>query len=58
MIATIVLICGVVASLALGVLVAYTLCWTMFGLFRIHTRQVTAARIAAEPEAKLGTISS
>jgi uncharacterized protein (DUF2062 family) len=43
------LVCAVLASLASGVLVAYGVCLTMFGIFRIHARQVAekpAARVA------------
>lgn len=38
------LLCAVVASLGLGVAVAHGLCVAMFGIFRIHARQVAAAR--------------
>jgi hypothetical protein len=34
------LVCAVLASLAAGVLVAYGVCVGMFGLFRMHARQV------------------
>lgn len=44
LVATIVLICGVVVSLASGVLLAHGLCVSMFALFRIHASQVTAGR--------------
>ena len=37
---SIVLICAVLASLAIGVLVAYGVCMAMFKVFRIHARQV------------------
>jgi uncharacterized protein (DUF2062 family) len=37
---SIVLICAVLASLAVGVLVAYGVCMGMFNVFRIHARQV------------------
>ena len=37
---SVMLVCAVLASLAAGVLVAYGVCLTMFGLFRIHARQV------------------
>lgn len=39
---SIVLISAVLASLAAGVLVAYGVCVAMFGLSRIHARQVAA----------------
>lgn len=40
LISSIVLICAVLASLAVGVLVAYGVCIGMFGAFRMHVRQV------------------
>jgi hypothetical protein len=43
-ISSIVLICAVLASLAVGVLVGYWVCMAMFGVFRIHARQVASAR--------------
>jgi hypothetical protein len=46
---SVVLVCAVLASLASGVLVAYGLCVTMFGIFRMHAAQVTTqskARVA------------
>jgi uncharacterized protein (DUF2062 family) len=39
---SIMLICAVLASLALGVLVAYGVCMAMFRAFQIHVRQVAA----------------
>jgi hypothetical protein len=39
---SIVLIAAVLASLGAGVLLAYGVCLAMFGLFRIHVRQVAA----------------
>lgn len=50
---SIVLISAVLASLAVGVLVAYGSCITMFRLFRIHARQV-----AAERQARAGVVAS
>jgi hypothetical protein len=43
---SIVLISAVLASLAAGVLIAYGVCVAMFGIFRIHARQVAAVRMA------------
>ena len=43
---SIVLISAVFASLAAGVLLAYGICMAMFGIFRIHARQVAAERSA------------
>jgi hypothetical protein len=39
---SIVLICAVLASLAVGVLAAYGVCMAMFGVFKMHVRQVAA----------------
>jgi predicted phage tail protein len=39
---SIVLVCAVLASLAVGVLVAYGVCMAMFGVFQMHVRQVAA----------------
>jgi hypothetical protein len=39
---SIVLMSAVLASLAVGVLVAYWVCMAMFGVFRMHVRQVAA----------------
>ena len=41
---SIVLICSVLASLAMGVLVAYAVCIGLFQMFRIHSRQVRQQR--------------
>ena len=41
---SILLLCGIAASLALGVLAAYGLCVGMFAIFRIHARHAAAAR--------------
>lgn len=43
---SIVLISAVLASLAMGVLIAYGICITMFKVFRIHAKQVAAERQA------------
>ncbi len=39
---SIMLVCAVLASLAIGVLVAYGVCQAMFKVFRMHVRQVAA----------------
>jgi hypothetical protein len=44
---TVVLLCAILASLAGGVLLAYSLCGAMFRLFRIHSIQVAQQRIAS-----------
>jgi uncharacterized protein (DUF2062 family) len=41
---SIVLVCAVLASLAVGVLVAYGVCMTMFRVFQMHVQQVAAER--------------
>ncbi len=52
------LICAVAASLALGVLVAYGICFSMFHLFRIHARQVASRKAAATPIATTQILNS
>jgi len=49
------MVCAVLASLALGVLVAYGICQVMFRLFRVHAESAarervrgTATRVALE----------
>ena len=42
MTSSIMLVCAVLASLAVGVLVAYGVCMTMFAAFRMHVRQVAS----------------
>ena len=41
MIVSLMLIAAVLASLALGVLVAYGVCQTMFRIFRVHATSVS-----------------
>jgi len=43
---SIVLVCAVLASLAVGVLVAYGVCITMFRMFQIHAEQVAAEKLS------------
>jgi hypothetical protein len=50
------LVCGVFLSLALGVLIAYTVCLGMFGIFKMHARQVAAARAPKVAATQLGTL--
>jgi hypothetical protein len=50
------LVCAVVASLAVGVFVAQGLCIAMFEVFRIHARQVAATRITKTRAAELGPV--
>jgi len=45
-----VLVCAVLASLAVGVLLAYGICRAMFAMFRMHAQQVaenSARRVVA-----------
>ncbi len=43
---SVMLVAAVMVSLALGVLVAYGVCYGMFGVFRIHSR--AAARVRSQ----------
>ena len=52
------LVCAVVASLAVGVFAAQGLCAMMFGIFRIHARQVAATRISKTQALALKTTVS
>jgi hypothetical protein len=45
--ATVMLVCAVLASLALGVLVAYGVCGAMFRVFRMHSISVAKQRALA-----------
>ncbi len=40
------LVCAVLASLALGVLVAYGMCQAMFRAFRVHAQSAARTRAA------------
>jgi hypothetical protein len=54
---SIVLISAVLASLAVGVLLAYGVCMAMFGVFRMHARQVAAGsarRVATQTQVVRG----
>lgn len=42
---TVLLVCAVIASLGVGVLLAYGICLALFRLFRIHATQVAARRV-------------
>jgi MFS superfamily sulfate permease-like transporter len=54
-VATVVLICSVFASLAGGVLLAYSICNAMFNLFRIHSIQVAQQRAARRDAQQLAS---
>lgn len=55
---SIVLVCAVLASLAVGVLVAYGVCIAMFGLFQMHARQVAAGNGARSVVAPAQVVKS
>ncbi len=55
---SIMLVCAVVASLAVGVFVAQGLCMLMFHVFRMHVKQVAATQVAKPQVVELGTIQS
>jgi hypothetical protein len=55
---SIMLVCAVLASLAVGVLVAYGICVAMFGIFQMHARQVAAGRTAQSVVAPVQTVES
>ena len=44
------LVCAVLASLALGVLVAYGICHSMFHLFKVHAVSAARSRSAARTQ--------
>ena len=50
------LVCAVVASLAVGVFVAQGLCMLMFHVFRMHVNQVAATQVAKSQVVELGSI--
>ncbi len=50
-----VLVCAVLAALATGVLAAQVVCQSMFGLFRMHARQI--ALKAAPPALPAARVS-
>lgn len=50
---TLMLVCAVLASLSLGVLVAYGICMAMFHVFKIHSIQVAQQRIAQREAARM-----
>jgi hypothetical protein len=54
---TIVLISAVLASLAVGVLLAYGICLTMFRVFRVHSMQAAQQRAAQRSATSLQTTS-
>jgi uncharacterized protein (DUF2062 family) len=46
---SIVLVCAVLASLAVGVVLAYWICLAMFEVFRVHSKQVQERRSVVVP---------
>lgn len=53
-----VLLCSVLASLAVGVLIAYGICLGMFRVFRVHSMQAAQARVAAREAAKATVVGT
>jgi len=47
------LVCGVLASLAIGVLIAHWICVALFAMFRTHQRQMASARVAKTAQPRL-----
>ena len=43
------LVCAVMASLALGVLMAYGICLGMFRIFRVHALAAARDRVTSSP---------
>lgn len=43
------LVCAVLASLALGVLMAYGICQVMFRIFRVHAMAAAKERVSNSP---------
>ncbi len=54
LVASIMLICAVLVSLALGVLMAYAICQAMFGVFR--GQSIAAAKRRAQRAASVGVV--
>jgi uncharacterized protein (DUF2062 family) len=57
-VASIMLVCAVLASLAVGVLVAYGICIGMFRIFKMHAQQVAAERRSQTVVAPVQTAKS
>ncbi len=53
LLSTILLICAVLASLAVGVLIAHGVCVGLFAMFRTHSQRVAAARVRGQQPARL-----
>ena len=56
LISSILLLCAVLASLAVGVLLAHGVCVALFAMFRTHARQVAAARLPKRAASRLEAI--
>jgi hypothetical protein len=50
---SILLICAILASLAVGVLTAHGICVALFAMFRTHARQVAASRLPKHQTSQL-----
>lgn len=49
MMGSLMLVCAVLASLALGVLMAYGICQVMFRVFRVHAMAAAKERVSNSP---------
>lgn len=49
MISSLMLVCAVAASLALGVLLTYGVCQIMFRIFRMHAIAAAKERVSSSP---------
>ena len=49
MMGSLMLVCAVLASLALGVLMAYGICQAMFSIFRVHAMAAAKERVSNSP---------
>jgi len=58
LISSIMLICAVLASLAVGVLIAQGVCAVLFAMFRTHARQVAASRAPKSQASRLEAMRS
>ena len=54
LVSSVMMMCAAALSLATGVLAAYALCVGMFRVFRMHARQVAAARVPQAQKTTLG----
>ncbi len=58
LISSIVLVCGVLASLAVGVLIAYGVCLGLFGMLKMRAQRVGAADPSQRSAARVSVLGS